>query len=445
MPRLHPPVLLLLTVAVAAMAAIGAWFATDGPAGEDAVGVVLAAALIADWAGHLPGRVAWAQPRARAAGPHARGAARARRVRQREPDARPRQPRRHPRCGRSAAHRRAGAGRRPGAGAQQRRRRRAADADGAQGPRPCRGDRRSLDPGPARRRRGRRDGDDRRLRVQHATAASAPSSGTASSWPRRAARRPSRSISGRGRIRLGARRARRAAGRRRTVSRRHAEGAADAARRRHCVAAALLASNRRTLRRAQRRLRRRAAAARSRPGSGWAAGPAALGVVLAGGHALDAPGWRPPTRRCATSTACRCCGSTCCGPRGARTPWHVACTIRPGALRLSSGHPRRRREGGAAVTAADTTDRIENPHRPAQRPPLLTPHPFRPGTLGAGLALTALGAVFLASAARRALARAGHDHRRHHARRGRPRHRGRDRLVTPQRAERRAPGRRQPV
>jgi hypothetical protein len=47
MPRVHPPVLLLLTVAVAAMAAIGAWFATDGPAGEDAVGVVLAAALIA--------------------------------------------------------------------------------------------------------------------------------------------------------------------------------------------------------------------------------------------------------------------------------------------------------------------------------------------------------------------------------------------------------------
>lgn len=47
MPRLHPPVLLLLTVAVAAMAAIGAWFATDGPAGEDAVGVMLAAALIA--------------------------------------------------------------------------------------------------------------------------------------------------------------------------------------------------------------------------------------------------------------------------------------------------------------------------------------------------------------------------------------------------------------
>jgi phage shock protein C len=47
LPRLHPPVLLLLTVAVAAMAAIGAWFATDGPAGEDAVGVVLAAALIA--------------------------------------------------------------------------------------------------------------------------------------------------------------------------------------------------------------------------------------------------------------------------------------------------------------------------------------------------------------------------------------------------------------
>jgi phage shock protein PspC (stress-responsive transcriptional regulator) len=47
MPRPRPPVLLLLTVAGAAMAAIGAWFATDGPAGEDAVGVALAAALIA--------------------------------------------------------------------------------------------------------------------------------------------------------------------------------------------------------------------------------------------------------------------------------------------------------------------------------------------------------------------------------------------------------------
>jgi phage shock protein PspC (stress-responsive transcriptional regulator) len=47
MPRLHPPVLLLLTVAVAAMAAIGTWFATDGPAGENAIGAMLAAALIA--------------------------------------------------------------------------------------------------------------------------------------------------------------------------------------------------------------------------------------------------------------------------------------------------------------------------------------------------------------------------------------------------------------
>jgi hypothetical protein len=48
------------------------------------------------------------------------------------------------------------------------------------------------------------------------------------------------------------------------------------------------------------------------------------------------------------------------------------------------------------VTAGDTTDRIENPHRPEARPPVLTPHPFRPGTLGAGIALTALGAVFMA-------------------------------------------------
>jgi hypothetical protein len=48
------------------------------------------------------------------------------------------------------------------------------------------------------------------------------------------------------------------------------------------------------------------------------------------------------------------------------------------------------------VTAGETTDRIENPHRPEARPPVLTPHPFRPGTLGAGVALTALGAVFMA-------------------------------------------------
>lgn len=46
LPRPHPPVLLLLTVAVAAMAATGAWFATDGPSGEYAFGVVLAAAVI---------------------------------------------------------------------------------------------------------------------------------------------------------------------------------------------------------------------------------------------------------------------------------------------------------------------------------------------------------------------------------------------------------------
>ncbi len=47
------------------------------------------------------------------------------------------------------------------------------------------------------------------------------------------------------------------------------------------------------------------------------------------------------------------------------------------------------------MTAGDTTERLENPHRPAERPPLLQPHPFRPGTFGAGVTLTALGAVFL--------------------------------------------------
>jgi hypothetical protein len=48
------------------------------------------------------------------------------------------------------------------------------------------------------------------------------------------------------------------------------------------------------------------------------------------------------------------------------------------------------------MTAGEATDRIENPHRPEARPPVLTPHPFRPGTLGAGVALTALGGVFMA-------------------------------------------------
>ena len=47
------------------------------------------------------------------------------------------------------------------------------------------------------------------------------------------------------------------------------------------------------------------------------------------------------------------------------------------------------------MSAGDTVERHENPHRPAQRPPLLQPHPFRPGTFGAGVALTALGCVFL--------------------------------------------------
>jgi hypothetical protein len=47
------------------------------------------------------------------------------------------------------------------------------------------------------------------------------------------------------------------------------------------------------------------------------------------------------------------------------------------------------------MTAGDAAERHENPHRPAERPPLLQPHPFRPGTFGAGVALTALGAIFL--------------------------------------------------
>jgi hypothetical protein len=47
------------------------------------------------------------------------------------------------------------------------------------------------------------------------------------------------------------------------------------------------------------------------------------------------------------------------------------------------------------MTAADAAERHENPHRPAERAPLLQPHPFRPGTFGAGATLTALGVVFL--------------------------------------------------
>lgn len=47
------------------------------------------------------------------------------------------------------------------------------------------------------------------------------------------------------------------------------------------------------------------------------------------------------------------------------------------------------------MSAGDTAERHENPHRPAERAPLLQPHPFRPGTFGAGVALTALGCSFL--------------------------------------------------
>jgi hypothetical protein len=47
------------------------------------------------------------------------------------------------------------------------------------------------------------------------------------------------------------------------------------------------------------------------------------------------------------------------------------------------------------MTSSDQTERLENPHRQAARPPVLTPHAFRPGSFGAGVALTALGVVFL--------------------------------------------------
>jgi uncharacterized membrane protein len=46
------------------------------------------------------------------------------------------------------------------------------------------------------------------------------------------------------------------------------------------------------------------------------------------------------------------------------------------------------------VTQADSTDRVENPHRVVARSPLLRPHRFRPATFGAGVTLTALGAAF---------------------------------------------------
>lgn len=39
-------------------------------------------------------------------------------------------------------------------------------------------------------------------------------------------------------------------------------------------------------------------------------------------------------------------------------------------------------------------ERHLNPHRPPERPPILEPHPFRPGAFGAGIALAGLGVVF---------------------------------------------------
>lgn len=48
------------------------------------------------------------------------------------------------------------------------------------------------------------------------------------------------------------------------------------------------------------------------------------------------------------------------------------------------------------MTHDQPTERIENPHRLAARPPLVRPHPFRPANLGAGLALTGLGVISIA-------------------------------------------------
>ncbi len=220
LPRPHPPVLLLLTVAVAAMAATGAWFATDGPSGEDAFGVVLAAAVVvvglgvtlSAWRGRsfvlFPIGLVLAAPLVLVAfadvsltvGRDDPGVITQRR--------------------RAVAHGRPRAGRRAGRGARRRRRCRPADAGRAQGDRPGRGDRRSLGAGQAPGGRRRRDGGDRR-----------PSHGAYTSF--RTVRRPQH-VPGRrrpyddraarpeggGRVRIGARRARPAARRGRPLDRR---------------------------------------------------------------------------------------------------------------------------------------------------------------------------------------------------------------------------------
>lgn len=46
--------------------------------------------------------------------------------------------------------------------------------------------------------------------------------------------------------------------------------------------------------------------------------------------------------------------------------------------------------------AADTVERVRNPHRPAPRAPLLTPHDMRPATLASGVAMVGMGAVLFA-------------------------------------------------
>jgi phage shock protein PspC (stress-responsive transcriptional regulator) len=56
-PVPQPPVLMLFTVAAAVLAGLGAWLATNGPSGETAVGVIVAAALVVVGAGSTVG--AW--------------------------------------------------------------------------------------------------------------------------------------------------------------------------------------------------------------------------------------------------------------------------------------------------------------------------------------------------------------------------------------------------
>lgn len=46
--------------------------------------------------------------------------------------------------------------------------------------------------------------------------------------------------------------------------------------------------------------------------------------------------------------------------------------------------------------ASDTVTRVQNPHRPEPRAPLLTPHDMRPATLASGMAMVGAGAALFA-------------------------------------------------